>query len=124
MLRHGIWLVCYKVAPLVGAEHAGTIMHADMRAHGARVIHEVPTVRTEDLLYRHAVRVNLRTTQRQNGMERRQSHHLRPESLIVGWERTVVLIQEARQDVVKLKVLHIAILRRLECLVATNVSQR
>ena len=49
MLHHGLWLVCYEVAPLVGAEHTGTIMHADVHAHGARVAHEVPTVRTEDL---------------------------------------------------------------------------
>ena len=124
MLRHGFWLVCYEVAPLVGAEHAGTIMHADVCAHGVRVVHKVPTVRTEDLLNRRAVRENLRTTQCQNGMERRQSRHLRSESLIVGWKRIVVLIQETCQNVVKLKVLHIAIRRRLEGLVATNVSQR
>ena len=124
MLRHGFWLVCYEVAPLVGAEHTGTIMHADVHAHGVRVVHEVSTVRTEDLLYRHAVRENLRMTQRQNGMEQHQSRHLCPESLVVGWKWIVVLIQKARQDVIKLKVLHIAILRRLERLVATNISQR
>ena len=124
MFRHGFWLVCYEVAPLVGAEHTGTIMHADVRAHGVRVVHKVPTMRTEDLLNRRAVRVNLRTTQRQNGMERRQSQHLRPEALVVGWKRIVVFIKETRQNVVKLKVLHIAIRRRLERLVATDVSQR
>ena len=99
-------------------------MHADVHAHGDRVVHEVSTVRTEDLLYGHAMRANLRTTQRQNGMEQRQSCHLRPESLIVGWKQIVVLIQGTCQNVVKLKVLNIAILGRFEGLVATNVSQR
>ena len=111
MFRHGFWLVRYEVAPPVGTEHTGMIMHADVRAHGARVVHKVPTMRTEDLLNRRAVRENLRTTQRQNGMERHQSQHLRTEALVVGWERIVVLIKETRQNVVKLKVLHIAIRR-------------
>ena len=98
-------------------------MHADVHAHGVRVVHKVPTMRTADLLNRRAMRENLRTTQRQNGMERRQSQHLHMEALVVGWERIVVFIKETCQNVVKLKVLHIAIQRRLEHLVATDVSQ-
>ena len=124
MFRHGFWLVRYEVAPLVGAEHTGTIMHADVRAHGVRVAHKVPTMRTEDLLNRRTVRENLRTTQRQNRMERHQSQHLRTEALVVGGEQIVIFIKETRQNVVKLKVLHIAIRRRLKHLVATDIGQR
>ena len=51
VLSHGLRLVGDHVAPLVGAKHAGTIVHADMCVHGARVVHVVSTVWTEDLLY-------------------------------------------------------------------------
>ena len=63
VLNHGIRLVGDTVAPLVGAEHAGMIMHANMRVDGVGVVGVVSTVRTKDLLYRRAMCVNLRTTQ-------------------------------------------------------------
>ena len=56
-------------------------------------------------------------------MKRRQSRHLHLELFIVGWKRVIILIQETRQDVVKLEVFHVAVLRRLEGLIATNVRQ-
>ena len=62
MLSHGIRLVGDTVAPLVGAEHADTIMHANMCVDGVGVVGVVSTVRTKDL-YRRAVCVNLRMTQ-------------------------------------------------------------
>ena len=55
VLSHGIRLVGDKVAPLVGAEHAGTIMHANMRVHGVGVTGVVSTVRTKDLLDQQAM---------------------------------------------------------------------
>ena len=54
VLSHGIRLVGDTVTPLVGAEHASTIIHANMCVHGVGVVDVVSTVRTEDLLYRHA----------------------------------------------------------------------
>ena len=55
MLSHGIRLVGDKVAPLVGAEHAGMIMHANMHVHGVGVAGVVSTVRTKYLLDRQAM---------------------------------------------------------------------
>ena len=56
-------------------------------------------------------------------MERRQPHHLHPESLVIGGEWIVILVQEARHYVIKLEVLYIAVRRRLKGLAATNVRQ-
>ena len=56
MLQHALRLVHYVVAPFVGAEHTSTIMHADVRAHGVRIVHEVPTVRAEYLFDGHTMR--------------------------------------------------------------------
>ena len=123
MLLHSVRLVRDVVAPLVGAEHTSTIVHADVHTHGVRVVHEIPTVRTEYLLEGHAMRKDLGTTQRCHGMKRRQSHHLCPESLVVGWERVAVFIQKTCQDVVKLEALHVGIRRRLEGLIATDIGQ-
>ena len=66
MLSHGIRLVGDTVAPLVGTEHAGMIMHVNMRVDGVGVVGVVSTVRTRDLLYRRAMYVNLRMTQYPN----------------------------------------------------------
>ena len=56
-------------------------------------------------------------------MKRHQPRHLHPESIVVGGEWIVVLVQEACHYVIKLEVLYIAVRRRLKGLAVTNVRQ-